>query len=104
MTLEDLQSKVQNTDSVMLYFSGENCGVCKVLQPKIKDAFNENFPQIEQIYIDAQSNPKISAQFGVLSLPTIIVYFEGKEFFKKSRLISLPETIQILNRPYSLFY
>jgi thiol-disulfide isomerase/thioredoxin len=104
MTIEQLKDKISTTNALLLYFSGEGCGVCQVLQPKIKDAFEMNFPKIEHIYIDAKENPKISASFGVFSLPTIIVYFDGKEFLNKSRLISVDETINTLTRPYNLFY
>ena len=104
MTLEELQNKISTTQSLFLYFSGEGCGVCQVLQPKIKNAFDINFPKIEQLYINAQENPKISAHFGVFSLPTIFVYFDGKEFLNKSRLISVDETISSIARPYNLFF
>jgi len=104
MSLEDLQNKIKNTDAIMIYFSGENCGICHALQPKIKTAFDQYFPKIEQLYIKAEENKQIAAHFGIFALPSIIVYFENKEFLKQSRLISVDQIVQNINRPYSLFF
>jgi thioredoxin-like negative regulator of GroEL len=88
----------------MVYFSGKNCNVCKVLQPKIKKAFNKEYPKIKDIYIDAEENQEIAIEFGVFSVPTIIVFFDKKEFARKSRNLSVDGFIQELKRPYNLFF
>lgn len=104
MQIEDLQQQIKNNDAVMIYFSGENCGVCKVLEPKIKEAFTLSFPKIKQIYISAEQYKITAVEYGVFSMPTIIVYFDGKEFARKSRNLSVPGFIQELKRSYNLFF
>ena len=104
MTLEELKNTIKTQEAIMVYFSGKSCGVCQALKPKIEETFSTKFPKIKQLYIDAQDNPKISANYNVFTLPTIFVFFEGKEFFQKSRLISIEETTKAIQRPYSLFY
>ena len=104
MQIEELKQTIKNEDAVMVYFSGEFCGVCKVLQPKIKDAFANIFPKIRQIYIDADEYKQTAVEFGVFAVPTILVYFDGKEFAKKSRNLSISGFIQELQRPYGLFF
>ena len=104
INLEELNSKIKKTQAVMLYFSGENCGVCKVLKPKIQEAFLKHYPKIEQIEIPVEQNPKIAGQFNIFSLPTIIVYFDGKEFNKKVRNLSVEAFIDEIKRPYSLYF
>ena len=104
MQLEDLEQYINKNDAVMIYFSGEHCGVCKVLQPKIKEAFEKEFPEIKQIFIDAEQFKQTAANYSVFSVPTIIVFFDGKEFAKKSRHISVNGFVQELQRPYDLFF
>jgi len=104
MTIEDIQSKIRNNNATMLYFSGEDCGVCHALMPKIKESFSSNFPKIEQIYISASQYPQIAASFSVFTIPTIIVFFDGKEFIKKSRHISVSGLNEEIQRPYGLFF
>ena len=104
MQIEELKQTIQSEDAIMIYFSGEFCGVCKVLQPKIKDVFSNNFPKIKQIYIDADEYKQTAVEFGVFAVPTIMIYFDGKEFARKSRNLSVSGFIQELQRPYGLFF
>ena len=102
MTLEEPKDKIQSQIGVLLYFSGEECGVCHVLRPKFAELFNERFSQIEQVYIDAHQNPEISAYFQVFSVPTMIVFMGGNEFAREGRLVSLHQLSAKLERPYSM--
>ena len=102
MTLEELQHTIRDEIGVLLYFSGENCNVCHALRPKFKELFDSKFPQIKQIYLDAHQNPEISARFGVFSVPTMIVFLDGREFIKEGRSVSLHQLSQQLSRPYGM--
>jgi len=102
MTLEEIKNKIDTQDGVMLYFWGDNCAVCDALKPKIKEAFEENFPKIEQIYIDAKNNTEIAAAFSVFSIPTTIVFLAGKEFAREGRAVSIGALIEKIGRPYNI--
>lgn len=104
MNLDELKQTIETNDAVMVYFSGENCGVCKALQPKIKELFDTSFQNIEQIYISSNEYMKTAAQFSVLTIPTVIVFFDNKEFVRQSRHISIQELQSKIERPYSLFF
>jgi len=102
MTLETLQSTIRSEVGVLLYFSGENCNVCHALRPKFKEAFDTHFPLLKQIYLDAHENTEISAHFQVFSVPTMIVFLDGREFAREGRNVSLHQLISQLERPYSI--
>ena len=102
MSLEELKHIINQELGVLVYFSGENCNVCHALRPKFKELFDTNFPKIKQIYIDAHQNPEISAHFGVFSVPTMIVFLDGREFIKEGRSVSLHQLSQQLSRPYEM--
>ncbi len=104
MTLEDAKSIIQKQPAVLLYFSGVGCGVCQVLQPKIKEAFDINYPLIKQYYLDIEKYKEIAISFGVFTMPTILVFLDGKEFVRKSRNMSVDGLVQDLKRPYDLFF
>ena len=104
MEIENLQEIINNNDAVMVYFSGENCGVCKVLQPKIKTLFDTEFSKIKQVYISADKYTQTAAQYNVLSIPTVIVYFDSKEFIRESRHISLTHISAQIQRVYEIFF
>lgn len=104
MKKEQLEDQIKKNDAVMVYFSGENCGVCKVIQPKIKDLFTNNFPKIKQIYISADIFQETAAQYHVLTIPTVIVFFDGKEFVKQSRHIAIEQLKEQIDRPYKMLF
>lgn len=104
MQLEQLQQEIQTNDAVMLYFSGEQCGVCKVIQPKIKELFTKEYPKIKQIYISADQFVQTAAQYNVLTIPTVIVLFDSKEFIRQSRHIAFEQLEQQLSRTYNLYF
>ena len=102
MNLEELQQIIRTEVGVLLYFSGENCNVCHALRPKFKELFDTEFPQVKQIYLDAHENPEISSHFQVFSVPTMIVFLDGREFAREGRSVSLHQLTQQLARPYGM--
>ena len=102
MTLEQLQTTIRTEVGVLLYFSGENCNVCHALRPKFKEVFDTEFPQLKQIYLDAHENAEISAYFQVFSVPTMIVFMDGREFAREGRSVSLHQLTEKLKRPYMM--
>ena len=100
--LEELQNSINTGNPVLVYFSGENCSVCKVLKPKIEDEIKENFPKMKICEVQTDLYKELTAYFMVFSLPTILVYFDKKEFKRYGRNISIPIFIEELKRPYNL--
>jgi thioredoxin-like negative regulator of GroEL len=102
MKLEEIQNIIKSEVGVLLYFSGENCNVCHALRPKFKELFDKEFPKIKQIYLDAHENPQISANFQVFSVPTMLVFLDGKEFIREGRAVSIHQLQQKLQSPYEI--
>jgi thioredoxin 1 len=102
MSIEEFQEILDKELGVMLYFSGEQCSVCHALRPKIKTLFDREFPQITQIYLDAQTHAKIASHYSVFALPTMIVFLAGREFVREGRTVSLHKLSQTLQRPYGM--
>ena len=104
MDKQSLEQELQNNEAVMVYFSGDDCGVCQALKPKIEALFNKRFPKIKQVFINTQEFRDTAAQYNVLSVPTLLVYFDSKEFLRESRLISVPDIEVKISRTYELFF
>jgi len=102
LTLEKLQTTIKEEVGVLLYFSGEHCNVCHALRPKFRKLFDTQFPKLKQVYLDAQEYAEISAYYNVLSLPTMIVFLDGREFIREGRSVSLHKMTEQLQRPYAM--
>lgn len=103
-TLSEIEEIIKNEPAVLLYFSHEQCNVCKVLKPKIESLIESEFPLLKMYYIDTIMTPEISGQFGIFAVPTIIIYFDGSESYRKSRNIGMNELYELLERPYKMFF
>lgn len=104
LSIEDFLKITKNTSACLIYFSHDKCNVCKVLKPKIKNLLENNFPNIEMFYSDTVLNPEIAAQNSIFTVPTILIYFDGKEFLRKSRSIGIEELRKEIDRPYHLMF
>lgn len=85
-----------------IYFSGPDCAVCEVLKPKLFELLQQRFPKLVLGEVNCANSPQLAAQMSVFTIPTLIVYFEGKEGLRKSRSFSLAELAQQLARPYEI--
>lgn len=89
---------------MLAYFSTVECGVCKVLKPKVEEMIFREFPEIKLVYVEINQSPEIAAQNRIFTVPVVLVYFEGREFFRKSRNFGVDELRNELIRPYSLLF
>lgn len=101
-SIEEFYKIINDNRLILAYFSNDNCNVCKVLKPKIIDLLNKNFPNIFFYYCNIDENPEISAQNSVFSIPTIIVFFDGKEIYRFGRFLDINELKIKLDRVYNL--
>lgn len=100
--IEDINRIIKENLAVMLYFSAPTCNVCHALKPKLLEAINENFKEFEILSIDASIEQEIAANFSVFTIPTVLVFLDGREFLRKSRHMSVDEVIREIERPYEV--
>lgn len=101
---EEFLTLKQKEPALLTYFSTEICNVCKVLKPKVGELIDNEFPIIRTVYIQTDKIPEAAAQNQVFVVPTILVFFEGREYIRKSRNIGIGELQQEISRPYSLLF
>jgi thiol-disulfide isomerase/thioredoxin len=90
--------------AVLVYFSTVECNVCKVLKPKVETLFSAEFPEFKLCYVETNLQPEVAAQNRIFAVPTIVIYFEGKEFVRKSRSFGIDELKNEVYRPYSILF
>ena len=103
-SLSDVENEIKSNPASAFYFSAPHCNVCKVLKPKILDMLDENYPEFRVFYIDIEKSPLIAGQLRIFSIPTLLIFFEGKEYYRISRNISVEELKKTLERPYGLVF
>jgi thioredoxin 1 len=104
MELAEIQQEISSSPAVLIYFYNDACAPCQVLRPKVKELVQHSFPRIKEMYIHAAAEPETTAHFEVFSAPTLLVYFEGKEYIRESKNISISELESKISRYYEMIF
>ncbi len=103
-TEEEFNDVLKDNLGVLFYFSTISCTVGEALEPKVIDLLDDEFPKIPFYFVDMNASPEISAKNNVFVEPTILVFFDGKETLRKSRLISIPDLYGAIDRIYKIAF
>ncbi|MGW7287090.1 thioredoxin [Streptomyces sp. NPDC054847] len=79
VTDTDFDTEVLGADRpVLLKFTADWCGPCRQLAPVLSAVAREEAGRLKVLQIDADTNPETVVRYGVLSMPTLMV-FDGGE-------------------------
>lgn len=74
----NFENEVINSDKkVLVDFYASWCGPCRMLSPIIEEIANER-EDIKVVKINVDAEPELSAQYGIMSIPTLMVFESGK--------------------------
>jgi thioredoxin 1 len=81
---QDFEEKVLKSDlPVMVDFYAEWCGPCKMAAPIIDELSDQYQGKVVIGKVNVDENSQTAGQFGVMSIPTVIMYKDGKEVNRK---------------------
>lgn len=103
-TLDELKEAETGGLPALVYFSHQQCNVCKVLKPKVRDLIANNFPKMMLYYVNIREHPEMAGQYSVFTVPTLLVFFEGREYIRESRHISITAFHERLEKLYRIYY
>jgi len=101
---KQLDRQIRKYPALAVWFSGPDCGVCGTLKPKLETLFSDKFPSIALAEVKCTELPESAAKHTVFSVPTLIIFLEGRENLRESRNISLVEFSTRLQRSYDLLF
>lgn len=98
--MKKINSEIEFQDAIsskkiLVVFSAEWCGPCKVLDEILKEIDTDNI--IEIATIDTDRFRGIAREYKVLSVPTLLVFENEKLVKEKKGLMSKSELISFIN-------
>ncbi len=97
MNIELFQKERNAAPIVIAYFSYPACNVCKVLRPKI-ETLSAQYDEVRFIYVDTHESPQLAGQYTIFTVPTLLIFVEGRESLRLSRNFSVGDVQAFLDR------
>jgi len=69
---------VKSTQPVVVDFYADWCGPCKMIAPVIHQLSEEYKGRVKFVKVDTDANQELAAQFGIMSIPTVMFFSKGK--------------------------
>lgn len=89
---------LKSKEPVLVDFSAEWCGPCKQLKPILEQVKNKVGASAKIIKIDVDKNRSTAEKFQIRSVPTLILFKDGKSVWRQSGVIAAKTLEDIINQ------
>ena len=96
LSSENFEKEVINSEQLVLVdFYADWCGPCKMMAPVVEDVAKELQGKVKVGKINVDENQDLAMEYGVMSIPTLIIFKEGKE---DKRLVGFRSKSELLDK------
>ena len=89
---------LKNSDvPVLVDFYADWCGPCHTLSPIVKDVASSLHGKIKVIKVDVDKNQRAAQVYGIRSIPTLILFHQGRILWKKAGLMRRKELLSAID-------
>jgi len=92
----NFESIINDSRPVIVDFHALWCAPCKMQSPILKELAAELGDKIKIIKIDVDDNGEIASRYSIQSVPTLIIFKNGRQIWRQSGVASKSELKTIL--------
>lgn len=100
LTTDNFDATINNADKkpVFVDFYADWCGPCKLAAPIIEKLSDEYADRVIIAQLDTDDHGEVAGKFGVMSIPTVLVFKDGQEVDRKIGFPGEPVYRQMLEK------
>lgn len=87
---------IRSGKPVLVDFFAEWCGPCKMMAPILKQTKDNLGEKATIIKVDIDKNREAAEQFGIRSVPTLILFKDGQVKWRQSGVVPANTLVQIV--------
>lgn len=92
-------SEIINSDRPTLVdFFAEWCGPCKMMKPVFEELKSKMGNEITILKIDVDKSPKAAAAYQIQSMPTLLLFKNGKIKWRQSGVVTAKQLLQVVEK------
>jgi thioredoxin 1 len=88
---------IRGEKPVLVDFTAEWCGPCKMMKPVLQEVHDKLGDKLRILKIDIDRNPAVASNFQVQSVPTLILFQNGKILWRQSGVVQAAQLQKIIS-------
>lgn len=95
---ESFKDIINGNTPVLVDFTAEWCGPCKMMKPILEDLHNKMGTTLRILKIDIDKSPATATNYNVQSVPTLILFQHGKTLWRQSGVLQTNQLIAVIQQ------